>query len=94
MSIRFGKGARRCKRFGSGWMVCAGRKGKAVLDVLDEFTGAFDGAPVIGIEVRWGDEWAFMINRKAEVVDFVALLHEHPLVECLDVGQGCHGLFV
>ena len=47
----FGKGARRCKRFGSGWMVCAGRKGKAVLDVLDEFTGAFDGAPVIGIEV-------------------------------------------
>ncbi len=51
MSIRFGKGARRCKRFGSGWMVCAGRKGKAVLDVLDEFTGAFDGAPVIGIEV-------------------------------------------
>ena len=30
---------------------CAGRKGKAVLDVLDEFTGAFDGAPVIGIEV-------------------------------------------
>lgn len=51
ISIRFGKGARRRKRFGLGRMVCAGHKGKAVLDVLDEFTGAFDGAPVIGIEV-------------------------------------------
>ena len=50
-AVWFGKGARRCKRFGLGRMVCAGRKGKAVLDVLDEFTGAFDGAPVIGIEV-------------------------------------------
>ena len=57
---------------------------------MGEVAGAFDGAPVVGIEL-WVEVRAFVVDHKTQVGDLVALGGEHPLVESLNLEQGIDG---
>ena len=53
---------------------------------MGEVAGAFDGAPVVGIEIGV-KVWAFVVDHETQVGDLVALGGEHFFVEGLDLEE-------
>ena len=62
------------------------------LRLMGEVAGAFDGAPVVGIEIGM-DVRAYVVDHKTQVGDLVALGGEHLFVESLDLEQCVNGGF-
>ena len=57
--------------------------------MVEGAAGAFDGAPVGGVEVRVFER-AFVVEGEAEVGDLAALFEEHLFVESLDLIKGIY----